>query len=163
MISGDSGWSFAVVQVLEEDSMSAVMTYQIRPVAGEERESVQRMWAATGMAQAAPDEWDALLTNETSAVLVAEEDGRVIGSAVAVFYGWRAYIYHVAVVPERRQEGLAHALLQEAERYLLSAGARHVFVAVHEANTEGLALVGSAGYLPDGEIVLSKRLATRIT
>ena len=63
--------------------MSAVMTYQIRPVASEERESVQRMWAAAGMAQAAPDEWDALLTNETSAVLVAEDDGRVIASAVA--------------------------------------------------------------------------------
>ena len=80
---------------------------------------------------------------------------------VAAFDGWRAYIYHVAVAGDVRRQGLAHDLMAEAERYLLSAGARHVFVTVHEDNTEGLALVGATGYLPEGEIVLAKRLASR--
>ena len=53
-------------------------------------------------------------------------------------------------------------MMSQAEQYLLSAGARYVFVTVHTDNTEGLALAASQGYLPEGEIVLAKRMATRV-
>ena len=109
-----------------------------------------------------PDsEWEALTQSDSNVVLVAELGGRIIGTAIASYDGWRAYIYHVAVAASHRREGVAHVLMREAEQYLFGAGARHVYVAVHEENTEGLALVGATGYLPEGERVLVKPLATR--
>ncbi len=142
--------------------MTATIGVTLRPAEVVEQDAVQDLWEACGLGRAAPDEWAALLAGDTSAVLVAEEGGVIVGSAIASFDGWRAYVYHVAVHPDRRREGVARALLEEAEHYLLSAGARYVFVAVHEANTDGLALVASEGYLPEGEIVFAKRLASRV-
>jgi ribosomal protein S18 acetylase RimI-like enzyme len=111
---------------------------------------------------AAADEWDALIAGPTTAVLLATDGGELLGTAIASSDGWRAYVYHVAVAPEHRGEGLGHRLMDQAEQYLLSAGARYVYVTVQQDNTEGLALAASQGYLPEGEIVLVKRMATRV-
>jgi ribosomal protein S18 acetylase RimI-like enzyme len=137
-------------------------TIGVRPAESADQEKVQRLWEACGLARAAPDEWDALVAGDTSAVLVAVEGDQLLGSAIASSDGWRAYIYHVAVAPDRRGEGLGHWLMGQAEQYLLSAGARYVYVTVQQDNTEGLALAASQGYLPEGEIVLVKRMATRV-
>ena len=52
--------------------------------------------------------------------------------------------------------------MRQAEEFLAEAGARYVYVMIPEVNTEGLALAASTGYLPDGDVVLSKRLASRV-
>jgi ribosomal protein S18 acetylase RimI-like enzyme len=135
---------------------------EVRPAERAEQEKVQRLWEACGLPRAAPDEWDALVAGETSAVLVAVEGEEALGSAIASSDGWRAYVYHVAVHPARRGEGLGRWLMSQAEQYLLSTGARYVYVTVQQDNTEGLALAASQGYLPEGEIVLVKRMATRV-
>ncbi len=142
--------------------MSPTTTVEIRPAEKADSEAVQRLWESTGLTRAAPDEWDALVSGETSAVLIAIDSDEVIGSAIASFDGWRAYIYHVAVARSHRSHGLGHELMSHAEQYLLSAGARYVYVMVSQDNTEGLALAGETGYLPEGDIGLVKRLATRV-
>jgi ribosomal protein S18 acetylase RimI-like enzyme len=148
---------------LPEVSAMPATTVNIRPAEAADREGVQRLWEASGLARATPDEWDSLMAGETSAVLVAEDQGEVAAAGIATFDGWRAYIYHVAVGDKHRRLGLAHRLIGEAEQYLLGAGARHVYVMVGESNTEGLALVGSLGYVPEDEMVFVKRLATRVS
>ncbi len=137
-------------------------TWTIRPAAVEEHDQVLDLWAEAGLSAATSDEWATLTASESNAVLVAERDDRIIGTAIASYDGWRAYIYHVAVSPAQRQRGVAHGLMREAEQYLIGAGARYVYVEIHEQNTEALALVAATGYLPEGELVLVKRLATRI-
>jgi ribosomal protein S18 acetylase RimI-like enzyme len=142
--------------------MSTAVEIEIRPATTPaEVESIQRLWDDCGLGRAEPDEIDALMDSATTAVLVAIDGSEAVGTAIASFDGWRAYIYHVAVAPSARRTGLGHRLVAEAERYLKSAGARYVYVTVNEQNTEGLALVAATGYLPEGEIVLTKRLATR--
>ena len=134
----------------------------IRPAEDRDREGIQRLWDDCGLGRTAADEWDAIMAAPTTAVLVAEVDGELAGTVVTSFDGWRAYIYHVAVRDTFRRQGIGYDLMGQAEQFLLSAGARFVHVAVNQENTEGLALVGSIGYLPEGEIVLAKRLATRV-
>lgn len=143
--------------------MTTRLAIQIRPADAADRSAVQELWESCGLTRAAPDEWEALMASPNTVVLVAEGEGELQGAAVATFDGWRAYIYHVGVAPGARRQGIGHELVTSAEQYLLSAGARFVYVMVHEENTEGLALVGSIGYLPEGEIVLAKRLASRVT
>ena len=136
-------------------------TNSIRSAERSDHDGVLALWESVGMGRTAPDEWEALIGGETNTVLVAEAGGELAGAAVATFDGWRAYIYHVAVADPHRRSGIGHALMQEAEQHLVGAGARYVYVMVHELNTEGLALVGSDGYPPEGDLVLTKRLASR--
>jgi ribosomal protein S18 acetylase RimI-like enzyme len=135
--------------------------WTIRAAEPGDHDPVLALWEEAGLGHTAPDEWEALVASESNAVIVAVSDGDIIGTAIASYDGWRAYIYHVAVARARRREGVSHALMREAERYLIVAGARHVYVAVHEENTEGLALIAATGYVPEGERVLVKRLAKR--
>lgn len=141
--------------------MTVKTAVTIRAAENKDREPVQRLWDGCGLGRVATDEWDALMAAPTTAVLLAEDGETLVGTAVTSFDGWRAYIYHVAVEEKHRRSGVGYDLMAQAEQFLMSAGARYVHVMAHEENTEGLALVGSLGYLPEGEIVLTKRLATR--
>ena len=141
--------------------MSQPNDVEIRPAVPEDVSAIQELWDASGLGRAERDEMEALMGSPTAAVLVAPHDGAIVGTVVATFDGWRAYIYHLAVAEADRTRGVGHRLLVEAERYLTSAGARYVYVTVHQDNTEGLALVGATGYEPEGEIVLTKQLARR--
>jgi len=59
-------------------------------------------------------------------LLVGEEDGRLIGTVIAGWDGWRGGIYRLAVLPECRRRGVAQALVAEAERRLVARGARRL-------------------------------------
>jgi len=134
----------------------------IRPGESGDHDAVLKLWESTDLGKAAPDEWNALINGPTSAILIAEDGDEVIGTAIATYDGWRAYIYHVAVAVPRRREGIARRLMDEAEQHLIQAGARYVYVMVGEHRTDGLALVTGNGYLPEGDVVLAKRLAVRV-
>ncbi len=142
--------------------MVTMPTTTIRPMVTGDREQIAALWARSGLGDPASDEWLALADGDTTLILVAEAAGEVAGVAVASFDGWRAYIYHVAVASTQRRHGVAHALMRQAEEFLAEAGARYVYVMIPEVNTEGLALAASTGYLPDGDVALSKRLASRV-
>ena len=142
--------------------MVSATSTTIRPMVAGDREQMTQLWTRSGLGEPAGDEWEALAEGDTTLILVAEVAGALAGVAVASFDGWRAYVYHVAVEPDRRRHGVAHALMAQAEEYLVEAGARYVYVMIPEQNTEGLALAASSGYLPDGDLVLSKRLAQRV-
>ena len=70
-------------------------------------------------------------------MLLAEGGESLVGTAVASFDGWRAYIYHVAVAEEHRRSGVGYDLMAQAEQFLTSAGARYVHVVMQQENTEG--------------------------
>ncbi len=128
----------------------------IRRAQEHDHDALIDLWIDAGLGRASEEEWDALIAHPTAVVLVAADDEEVVGSAIASFDGWRAYIYHVAVTGPRQHGGVAKALMQEAEDYLFREGAGSIYVMVHQDNTAGLALSGAMGYLPEGDLVLVK-------
>ncbi len=60
---------------------------------------------------------------------VAVIDGKIIGTVLAGHDGRRGFIYHMAVLPEYRRMGVAHALAQTAVRKLKEENIRktHIF------------------------------------
>ena len=134
--------------------------WTLRPAQMQDRARVTALWEAAGLGSITAQEWTALVAGTSATVIVADDAGVLVGAAVGSFDGWRAYIYHVAVVPDRQHEGLGRALMREAERHLERAGARRVYVMIHEENTAGLALASSSGYVPDGELALMKALVS---
>ncbi len=106
----------------------------------------------------AEHEWYSIVSNPATFALVAEADGQLVGAAIASFDGWRAFIYHVAVDAAVRGQGVAKALMAEAETLVSAAGASNIYAMVQDESAAGLALATVMGYEPDGELVLVKPL-----
>ena len=130
--------------------------WQIRRARGKDHEAVAKLWDSAGLGRTEEEEWQAITESSTTSLLVAEAEGEIVGTIVAAFDGWRAYIYHVAVAPALRGQGLAKALIAEAEQYLHQHGAKRIYALINGDNTAGLALCASMGYEPEGDIAFVK-------
>ena len=97
------------------------MPLTIRECRLEECAEVLELWKR---AEAIPRPTDTLtdlqriVREHPNTLLVGEEDGRLIGTVIAGWDGWRGGIYRLAVVPECRRRGVGQALVLEAERRL---------------------------------------------
>ena len=131
---------------------------QFRAARAEDRVAVNHLWQAGDMAVASDDQWQAITSNGSARLLVAEENGVIIGAAIAAYDGWRAFAYHVAVASEHRRHGVATALLAEVEDEVRRRGAPRIFTLVHESRTEGLALIAAHGYEMEGDRAFVKDL-----
>ena len=65
-----------------------------------------------------------LLHRDPGSLIVAEADGRIVGSVIAGWDGWRGSVYRLAVAPDHRRQGLGTVLLRAAEGRLAECGAR---------------------------------------
>jgi ribosomal protein S18 acetylase RimI-like enzyme len=63
-----------------------------------------------------------LLAQDAGALLVAEDEGGIVGSIIAAWDGWRGTIHRLAVAPPCRHRGLGRRLLQAGEARLDSLG-----------------------------------------
>lgn len=80
-----------------------------------------------------------LLDHDRGALLVAEAGGRVVGSVIAGWDGWRGSLYRLAVAPDYRRHGLGRRLLDEAERHLAVSGATRLQAIVVETDAQATA------------------------
>lgn len=75
------------------------------------------------------------LERNPSTCFVSEEDGEVIGVIISGHDGRRGYIYHTAVKPEYRRQGIAKQLAETALDALKAQGINKVALLVFERNT----------------------------
>jgi ribosomal protein S18 acetylase RimI-like enzyme len=67
-----------------------------------------------------------LLASPQSVLLLAEVDGRLVGTVIGGWDGWRGNIYRLAVSPEYRRRGIASALMREVDAALAALGAERI-------------------------------------
>ena len=66
-----------------------------------------------------PDLKTGTVAGQTFARLfVAEDEGRLLGTLIAGFDGWRGNMYGMAVEPDQRRRGVGTALVRHAETWL---------------------------------------------
>lgn len=137
------------------------MTIVIRPFADTDREAVIALWQACGLVVPWNDPARDIarkLSQQSEAFLVAEREGRVVGSAMAGFDGHRGSVNYLAVDPNHRQQGIARRLMSEAERLLAEAGCPKINVMVRRSNLAATGFYEALGYTPDEVVVYGKRL-----
>ena len=125
------------------------MSVTIRPAEPDDLQEILRLWADADAEPTTTDDLDALRTlqaTDPEACLVAVDDGVIVGSVVAAWDGWRGHLHRLAVAPDRRREGIARALINEAERRLEARGARRVAVITVDGEAAAAALWEAAGY-----------------
>jgi ribosomal protein S18 acetylase RimI-like enzyme len=113
--------------------------------------AVLELWttARSPLATTRDDAAAVALVLEEDALLVAERDGRIVGTLIAGWDGWRGSMARLAVAPDARRQGIARALVAAGERRLRARGARRVY-AVVDASDDGVrALWRRAGYADD--------------
>jgi ribosomal protein S18 acetylase RimI-like enzyme len=135
------------------------LRYRVRPAGIGDAAAVLELWRVADAVPSATDDPPALellLTRAPEGLLVAEtDDGAIIGSVVAVFDGWRANLYRLAVHPEHRRRGVATALVEDAERRCRDAGCRRISALVVQDHADAVACWAALGYEPDPRVTRS--------
>jgi ribosomal protein S18 acetylase RimI-like enzyme len=78
--------------------------------------------------------------------------GRLVGTIVAGWDGWRGNLYRLAVLPAARRRGIALRLVAEAERRLAEKGAIRLSALVMSEHDPAVALWLAAGYARDHRV-----------
>ncbi len=99
-----------------------------------------------------PQSVHALLARDPEALLVAELDGRIVGTLIVGWDGWRAGLYRLAVDPPSRRHGIGGSLVREAERRLSELGARRVAAVVIGDHDHAVGFWRAMGYEHDARV-----------
>ncbi|MCL5736793.1 MAG: GNAT family N-acetyltransferase [Actinobacteria bacterium] len=94
----------------------------------------------------------------TSLLLLAEADGRVVGTVLGTHDGRKGWINRLAVVPDHRGQGLARRLVCDVETWLESQGIGICAALVESGNAVSRGFFARIGYAHDPDIeYFSKR------
>lgn len=93
-----------------------------------------------------------LIRHDPEALLVAEIDGRIVGTLVVGWDGWRAHMYRLAVLPDARRNGIARALVRTAEGRLRIRGMRRISAIVLSDDEQAVGFWRAVGYEHQPEV-----------
>lgn len=125
------------------------MAWQVRAFTMDDADPVVDLWRRAGLTRPWNDPYrdvERKLSVQPELFLVAEDDGVVVGTVMAGYDGHRGWLYYLATAPSRRGEGIARALVMEAERLLVERGCPKVQLMVRTGNEDVLGFYDALGY-----------------
>jgi RimJ/RimL family protein N-acetyltransferase len=145
--------------VRQELASCPLMIRSYRP---SDYDQVLALWKAVGVNPSGRDTRDALdykLHRDPGLFLVAEVEGRAVGTALASWDGRWAWIYRVAVAPELQGRGIGAHMMADIETRLRGLGARRTALITGRNNERAVAFYHCLGYqMDDGVGVMWKQL-----
>lgn len=97
------------------------------------------------------------LKRNPTTCFVAEADGKLIGVIMAGHDGRRGFIYHTAVLPEHRKQGIAMALVDHAMQALEAEGIHKTALVVFASNELGNGFWEHIGFTKREDLVYRNR------
>jgi ribosomal protein S18 acetylase RimI-like enzyme/AcrR family transcriptional regulator len=134
---------------------------QVRAFREPDTEAVVALWVECGLTRPWNDPGKDVarkLGVQRDLFLVAEDDGRVVGTAMAGYDGHRAWVNYLAVAPALQGRGLGRRLMAEVERLLLERGCPKVNLQIREGNEPVMEFYRALGYERDAAVSFGKRL-----
>ena len=121
----------------------------IRPATGADVRHTLELWRESDAEPTHTDDKGSLrqlIAHDPASLLLADYEGRVVGSVIAAWDGWRGSIYRLVVGPELRRQGLGCRLLIAAESRLREAGAERCQAIVVETDAQAVGFWGASGW-----------------
>lgn len=139
------------------------MSIVIRAFDTARTEAVVALWHESGLTRPWNDPYEDIrrklvVQPELFLLAVDDEHDTVVGSVMAGYDGHRGWLYYLATSPARRGEGIARALVAEAERLLEAMGCPKVQLMVRPDNEGARGLYDALGYEPFEIWATGKRL-----
>ncbi len=118
---------------------------------GDDFAAAIRLWSSAGSGirvgpSDAPVELEKKLQRDPDLFLVAEADGVLVGTVIGGFDGRRGLIYHLAVNPAYRAQGVGTRLMDEVEARLRAKGCTRCYLFVTPENTEAMRYYEKRGW-----------------
>jgi len=130
----------------------------VRPMRPEDYPALVRLWKDAGLTYH-PKGRDSKarvikeLGTPMALFLVAESEGRLIGSLLGTTDGRKGWINRLAVHPEHQRKGVAMALLKEMERRFDERGILVLCALIQGDNASSQTFFARAGYAEDPTVV----------
>ena len=105
---------------------------------------------------------DKFILRNPDTCLVAENDFAIVGVILVGNDGRRGYIYHTAVHPDCRKQGIAKKLVDEAMNELSVLGINKVALVVFDRNELGNAFWESQGFTVRNDLVYRNKALAEI-
>jgi ribosomal protein S18 acetylase RimI-like enzyme len=134
-----------------------MVNVRIRTCLDSELDAVLALWREAAAFATATDDRDGLLAlhgRDADALLVAEDAGRIIGSVIAGWDGWRGGIYRLVVAESHRRRGVARTLVRKAVAALEARGVRRIAAVVDADDKQAMAFwraLAADGFFHDAE------------
>ena len=90
--------------------------------------------------------------------LVAEQGGKILGTAMGGYEGHRGWIYYLSIHPDCRRQGYGRQLVSTIEKMLAARGCPKVNLMVRTSNQSTIDFYSSLGYEQSEVICLGKKL-----
>ena len=127
-----------------------------------DREQVMSLWRTVLGYETAHNEPSLAISKKIDAndnlFFVAEDKGKLVGTAMAGYDGHRGWLYAIAVHPNCRRAGLGSRLVRHAEQALVSVGCMKVNLQLLATNEATAAFYKSIGYTVEPRISMGKVL-----
>ena len=102
------------------------------------------------------------LNRNPDTCFVAQDEQKLVGVLIAGNDGRRGYIYHTAVAPECRHQGIATRLVNEAMSALKVLGINKTALVVFSKNTDGNAFWEKSGFTSRQDLVYRNKTITEM-
>lgn len=124
---------------------------KIRTLTPEDFEEIYALWLSVkGMGLNSRDDsregFERYLKRNPTTCFTAELDGRIVGSIMSGHDGRRGFIYHTAVLPEYRRQGIGSELVKAALSALAAEGITKAALVVFSENEQGNKFWESMGF-----------------
>jgi ribosomal protein S18 acetylase RimI-like enzyme len=142
-------------------SGALVIKMEIRSFEDADEPPIIRLWERCGLVRPWNDPGKDIARKrrvQKELFLVGTIDGAIVASAMVGYDGHRGWVNYLAVDPLRRREGLALALMVEAERRLRELGCPKINLQIRRDNLEAIAFYERIGFTEDAVVSLGKRL-----
>jgi len=135
---------------------------QIRKMKKEDYGEIIELWERAGLdyKQCGRDSIEHILKElraNPDLFLVAEQDGKIVGSVLATYDGRKGWLNRVAVDPEFQGKGLGKKLCLKAERLLRKRGCMIFAMQVHDSNKRSKEMAKGLGYEERKDIVYFRK------
>ncbi len=134
--------------------------YTIREARPEDLDPIITLWGQIDRHTALPDRREYLETFHAFSpdlLLVAESGGRLVGTIIGGWDGWRANIARLSTDETYRRQGVARALVREIERRLQAKGAKRIYALVDRRSPPATPFWEAAGYASNDNIIQYSR------